>query len=144
MFQNEHLQYWLIHLLIFSFIPWYSVFSSVREGPYKLPHPNQQPRPTTTSSYLFQQRRSFISYSSSIWKQLRSSSIQKNIEVVFHLKTKIEVIFRLQKNWGHLPFTKINWGRLPFSKQFMLSSIYKRKLRSSSIYKKKIHLQKKI
>ena len=89
---------------------------------------------------------------------LRSSSINKKLQVVFHF-IKIEVVFHFPKNWGcltfektrslpflkiwgHLPFSKIevvfhfqkNWGRLPFSNKLRLSSIFK-KLRSSSIFK---------
>ena len=63
--------------------------------------------------------------SSSIFNKLRSSSIFKKIEVVFHLQNywgrlsfskklrlssifiNIEVIFYLQKKWGCLPFSKV-------------------------------------
>ena len=84
-------------------------------------------------------------------KQLRSSSIYKIIEVVFHW-TKIEVVFHLQnklrsssiyKNWGRLLLTKMlklssicqdmdvvfhllkYWGRLPLAKVLRSSSIWK-------------------
>jgi hypothetical protein len=65
-------------------------------------------------------------------KILRSSSICKSIEVVFHLKTSevIEVLFYLPK--FHL---KHIWGRLPFTKIFEVVFRLPKYLRSSSFYK---------
>ena len=77
-------------------------------------------------------------------KQLRPSSMNLDIEVVFHLQkniscrpctTRIKVVFHLQKNLGCLPVTKYLVFAFNSQIKLMLSSIYT-KLRSSSTYKR--------